>query len=889
MTSGSQIIAPDNFAFDPEGNPVSINSSGATSMNLLNAGGTTYDGGTTLLEAATPVTEGSHTVYLSIFDQGDMAYDSAAFVDNLRLESVDIPSRDCEPGAKTTVRRPLIFLHGITGSFLQDADGNEVWPDEFDTVDSTNDEHLDVLKLQADGRTPADSDNPISVMTDQGIEGVIDQTEFCVVGACQRQDAYNGTFDYLESDGGYTRGEDLFPFAFDWRLSAADNAQRLLEKIDTVRSETGVEKVNIMAHSQGGLVTSSALADPQAVGKVDRVVTLGTPYLGATKALGVLDYQDPCQADPPLSLPGCILNREKAQELVTNWPGFLELLPAPSFYEAEFSAVHRQIDDDDDGSMEGFLPFDAVREQLADRNLTLIDNAATLHRRIDAWAPADPDVKLFRVVGDASATILRVIQYEEEQCDGYLWWRECKMTETFQFQMGNGDGTVPLHSADVHIPSRGFDLRGGSQIGYVSEVGHGELPRDEVVLEFATGFLAGSEVQFASSGFTAQSINSDRDAVQSRMERAGVTETPQKQSVSATSTSPAMAVVTSEPSLLSGTELLTRGDLTGQIQDYEGGRLGVVDPQRGVTESTVHGGNYTTAGSTASYFTAGSGDYLGRFVADSDGEVGLTVRNYADDAIVATSSTPRFPVRSGAVLTLAYASPASLSELVLDVDDDADGSTDRTISFLDSAQGKGALDTVAPQSSVSVRRFVDPATNRKVAEVTINSTDEGGSGVERVEYALDASERSSVYQGPVIVPAHGELYVRAIDRAGNVEAPYQVVVLDDRPSRRDLVTEFHVAHVNEVGYLEHPGDVDQWGLELAGGRTTFQLTGLKHDYDLVVTNASGTVLGSASERGQRSERLVLEVPAGRYFLVVKGYQGAHDESHAYRVNVNELG
>lgn len=39
-----QIRDPDKFAFDSNGEVVSINSTGSTSMNDINPGGTTYDG-----------------------------------------------------------------------------------------------------------------------------------------------------------------------------------------------------------------------------------------------------------------------------------------------------------------------------------------------------------------------------------------------------------------------------------------------------------------------------------------------------------------------------------------------------------------------------------------------------------------------------------------------------------------------------------------------------------------------------------------------------------------------------------------------------------------------------------------------------------------------------
>lgn len=107
-TSGSVITATNNFAFDPDGNVVSINSTGVTQMSPANGFGTAYDGGlnaggntdgaaTVLLRASTPIDPGVHALYLSIFDQGDQILDSAVFLDNL-LVGVAGPN-GCVPGA----------------------------------------------------------------------------------------------------------------------------------------------------------------------------------------------------------------------------------------------------------------------------------------------------------------------------------------------------------------------------------------------------------------------------------------------------------------------------------------------------------------------------------------------------------------------------------------------------------------------------------------------------------------------------------------------------------------------------------------------------------------------------------------------------------------------
>jgi hypothetical protein len=117
-TSGSTINAPDNFAFDGSHHVVSINSTGIGGMSAANGAGTAFDGGTTylahgfaaphpgpaggatvLLQASHQVTPGAHSLYLSLFDQGDRILDSAVFLDDLVVGSVPDPTVDCVAGA----------------------------------------------------------------------------------------------------------------------------------------------------------------------------------------------------------------------------------------------------------------------------------------------------------------------------------------------------------------------------------------------------------------------------------------------------------------------------------------------------------------------------------------------------------------------------------------------------------------------------------------------------------------------------------------------------------------------------------------------------------------------------------------------------------------------
>jgi len=78
---GGAIAAPDNYAVDGSGNPVTINSA---TMTAANAAGTPYGGGTDPLTAMTPITPGAHTLYLSVFDASDSSLDSVVLLDDLR-------------------------------------------------------------------------------------------------------------------------------------------------------------------------------------------------------------------------------------------------------------------------------------------------------------------------------------------------------------------------------------------------------------------------------------------------------------------------------------------------------------------------------------------------------------------------------------------------------------------------------------------------------------------------------------------------------------------------------------------------------------------------------------------------------------------------------------
>lgn len=131
----------------------------------------------------------------------------------------------------------------------------------------------------------------------------------------------------------YNHGEDIHFFAYDWRLSIRDAAQKLQDFID----EKGYEEVILVAHSMGGLVSSVYLSNSQENRKkVDKLITIGTPYLGAPKGLYVLGTGNMFKAKKPNDLEGhgtAFLLNGVLKIIAPNMISGYELLPTRNYFK----------------------------------------------------------------------------------------------------------------------------------------------------------------------------------------------------------------------------------------------------------------------------------------------------------------------------------------------------------------------------------------------------------------------------------------------------------------------------------------------------------------------------------------------------------------------------
>ncbi|NLB81255.1 MAG: leucine-rich repeat protein [Clostridiaceae bacterium] len=108
------------------------------------------------------------------------------------------------------------------------------------------------------------------------------------VNLCQRGakmeygtlDAYKNTVNHLVEEY-KNSGRAVYFFSYDWRKGSAENARKLNTFIKGLDSK----KVDILAHSMGGLVVSSYISQYPDSNKVNVLITGGTPYEGAPAIL----------------------------------------------------------------------------------------------------------------------------------------------------------------------------------------------------------------------------------------------------------------------------------------------------------------------------------------------------------------------------------------------------------------------------------------------------------------------------------------------------------------------------------------------------------------------------------------------------------------------------
>ena len=274
--------------------------------------------------------------------EGGISFDTRGAGDySLRFN--DVLVRELSP-APLPPLRPLIFIPGIAGSRLDRPDHAVIWPPISSSLFATdflgtgytrlsldpNPSPLfppseiivpDVIRLWEQSPKPEERDVYSSILmalTNAGYK------EYVVDGKQERR-------IYVDCDvSQQPNNPTLFVFAYDCRKSNTEAASALKEYVRCIQRFYPGTDVDIVAHSQGGLVALRYILNPDGH-HVNKLITIASPWLGAPKAINVLEtgrFLDPS------SIIKDVAKNHIFKTLSEFYPGVHELVPSQSYFDA---------------------------------------------------------------------------------------------------------------------------------------------------------------------------------------------------------------------------------------------------------------------------------------------------------------------------------------------------------------------------------------------------------------------------------------------------------------------------------------------------------------------------------------------------------------------------
>jgi pimeloyl-ACP methyl ester carboxylesterase len=353
------------------------------------------------------------------------------------------------------LREPIVIVPGIAGTILQKSDGTEAWPNINEMLVSPSDSYLDALALNAAGNALAtDAGGSIGSGSAQSTiraAAILKTASLTVGGITLFSDDFYGNLIKTFTSAGYVEGRDLFAAPYDWRMDINNSVASLAAVIAQARAASPAGKIDIIAHSMGGLLVkkylaglanaAAVLATAPGAPFLDKVILAGVPELGAPYALKMLNYGD------DLGIP--IANQDEMKKIAQNMPAIYELLPSEKYV----NAVGAYVQDFRNGG-DALLDFAATAQLMttntndpADvRNPALVALADAFHRAIDAAPVAASTV--YTILGCGKPTITGYDIYDNGVVD---------------LERGSGDGTVPEVSAmDMANASHDYFVMSGA-------------------------------------------------------------------------------------------------------------------------------------------------------------------------------------------------------------------------------------------------------------------------------------------------------------------------------------------------------------------------------------------------------------------------------------------
>jgi len=332
-------------------------------------------------------------------------------------------------------KTPVLIVPGITGTEMKKGD-ELLWADLDRMFTDSTDSFMDLLMFNKDG-TPSDSSVYVSN----------------VIGASKLMGA--NVFDYTDGlinefkSQGYIEGKDLFTFPYDWRYGVSGeyadgttNSDLLKSKIDEILKQTGAGKVNVVAHSMGGLIVKKYIENNPNLRNIDKAIFVAVPETGAPKAIKGLVQGD----NFGVSFGPVGLSDAEMKKIAENMPGAYDLLPSQTYYNNSGSFVSK-IDfgglfsepQEIDLNYQGFENYLVTEKGL---NAQAFANGKNLHTdSFDNLDLRSYGVDLYAVDGCKTATMTNFLEESYKNIFGKI------ITNYDRVDFKTGDGTVPIQSS----------------------------------------------------------------------------------------------------------------------------------------------------------------------------------------------------------------------------------------------------------------------------------------------------------------------------------------------------------------------------------------------------------------------------------------------------------
>jgi pimeloyl-ACP methyl ester carboxylesterase len=347
----------------------------------------------------------------------------------------------------------VVVLPGIMGSTLA-KDGRLVWAPSagalLRALSSFGDSVLSLALPSGIG-----DDHPGDGVTAEGLLADL----HAIPGVWTPVKGYNVLVEHLRRTT-----QNVLPVAYDWRLSSRYNGRRLANivepALDRLRAKGGPyreAKVVFVCHSMGGLVASWYIEREGGSEITRKLITLGTPYRGAAKALVQLVE----------GVPG------KIGRLAPDLTTFVRSLPSIHQLMPEYACITSGRD---------LLRTNEV--SLPDLSTTMVADAMTFHNQLkDAHKLSADGVHAIVGIKQPTSTTATL-------SDGKV-----VALDTYGPDNLYGDGTVPLTGA-----ARAGTSLDSPVLRRIADK-HGNLQRNRAALDEIDGVLTGTDIMVKAPEF----------------------------------------------------------------------------------------------------------------------------------------------------------------------------------------------------------------------------------------------------------------------------------------------------------------------------------------------------------------------------------------------------